>query len=179
MVVLALLLLVVVAAVVVFVLVTGTTGTVDLTWEQLNLSFAPSPLVLFLLGAATLLLAVVALGMLRSGGRRGMAKRRELKRLRRIEKEQGTTADGRPADGRHDGHDAVPAGAQAPTGTHPAPQHQAGQHQAGQQVPQDTYQNPGTAPLPTSPTPPPAQQGTAPPLDARGNPTTVEPPKHG
>lgn len=163
MVVLALLLLVVVAAVVVFVLVTGTTGTVELTWEQLNLSFAPSPLVLFLLGAATLLLAVVALGMLRSGSRRGMAKRRELKRLRKIEQEQGATPDGRRTDAGAPAHDTVPAGA-TERGAHAAPpQHTAPQH---------------TAPLPTSPTPPASQQAGAPPVDARGNPVQAEPPKH-
>lgn len=160
MVVLALLLLVVVAAVVVFVLVTGTTGTVELTWEQLNLSFAPSPLVLFLLGAATLLLAVLALGMLRSGSRRGMAKRRELKRLRKIEQEQGATPDGRTGT-TAPAHDTVPAGA-AERGAHAAPTQHA-QH---------------TAPMPTSPTPPPSQQAGAPPVDARGNPVQAEPPKH-
>ena len=166
MVVLALLLLVVVAAVVVFVLVTGTTGTVELTWEQLNLSFAPSPLVLFLLGAATLLLAVLALGMLRSGSRRGMAKRRELKRLRKIEQERSTTPDSRTGT-TDPAHDTVPAGA-AERGAHTAPpQHTAPQH---------TSQH--TAPLPTAPTPPPSQQAAAPPVDARGNPVQAEPPKH-
>ncbi len=105
MVVIALLLLVVVVAVVVFVVVTGASGTVTLEWDQLNLFFEPSPLVLFLLGAATLLLAVVAIAMLRSGSRRSMAKRRELKRLRRLEGEHGTspatpgTATGTRADG--------------------------------------------------------------------------------
>ena len=112
MVVIALLLLVLVVAVVVFVVVTGASGTVTLEWDQLNLFFEPSPLVLFLLGAATLLLAVVAIAMLRSGSRRSMAKRRELKRLRRLEGEQGTStatpggatgtrADGTADDGRH------------------------------------------------------------------------------
>lgn len=167
MVVLALLLLVVVAAVVVFVLVTGTTGTVELTWEQLNLSFAPSPLVLFLLGAATLLLAVVALGMLRSGSRRGLAKRRELKRLRKIEQEQGATPDGRRTEAGAPVHDTVPAGA-AERGAHAAPPQT--QHTAPP--------NQHTAPLPTSPTPPASQQAGAPPLDARGNPVQAEPPKH-
>ncbi len=111
MVVIALLLLVVVVAVVVFVVVTGASGTVTLEWDQLNMFFEPSPLVLFLLGAATLLLAVVAIAMLRSGSRRSMAKRRELKRLRRLEGEHGTPVapgtatatrgDQPDGDGRH------------------------------------------------------------------------------
>lgn len=161
MVVLALLLLVVVAAVVVFVLVTGTTGTVELTWEQLNLSFAPSPLVLFLLGAATLLLAVVALGMLRSGSRRGMAKRRELKRLRKIEKEQGTTPDGSRA--------GTPAAAPVPAGAH-----DRGAHAAPPQPASHTAPLPTTAPPPSQPA---SQPQAAPPVDVRADTSSTEPPK--
>ncbi len=116
MIVIAVLLLIVVVAVVVFVVVTGSSGTVTMEWEQLNFYFAPSPLVLFLLGAVTLLVAVVAIAMLRSGSRRSLAKRKELKRLRKLEGENGgpvpagATADHAPAR-QH------PHGAGAPVGT--------------------------------------------------------------
>lgn len=132
MVVIAVLLLVVVAAVVVFVVVAGTTGTVTLEWDQLNLFFEPSPLVLFLLGAATLLLAVVAIAMLRAGSKRSMAKRRELKRLRRLEGEQGASgtrggprADATRADAtRADARDETDAtGQDGPGGHRDAPNH--------------------------------------------------------
>lgn len=137
MVVIAVLLLVVVAAVVVFVVVAGTTGTVTLEWDQLNLFFEPSPLVLFLLGAATLLLAVVAIAMLRAGSKRSMAKRRELKRLRRLEGEQGASgtrggprADATRADAtrtdatRTDARDETDAtGQDGPGGHRDAPTH--------------------------------------------------------
>ncbi len=133
MVVIALLLLIVVVAVVVFVVVTGASGTVTLEWDQLNMFFEPSPLVLFLLGAATLLLAVVAIAMLRSGSRRSMAKRRELKRLRRLEGEQGTTpatpatATGTRAgtpdgDGRHTAPGTTSAPGTTTTAVHPGDQ---------------------------------------------------------
>ncbi len=85
MVVLALLLLFLVVLLVVFMVITGSRGEVPLEWDQLNIAFSPSPLVLFLMGAATLLLAVLALGLLRGGTRRGATKRKELKRLRQIE----------------------------------------------------------------------------------------------
>lgn len=85
MVVLALLLLILVVLLVVFMVITGSRGEVPLEWDQLNIAFSPSPLVLFLMGAVTLLLAVLALGLLRGGTRRGATKRKELKRLRQIE----------------------------------------------------------------------------------------------
>ncbi|MFP5334719.1 MAG: hypothetical protein ACLGIV_05330 [Actinomycetes bacterium] len=88
MIVLALLLLVVVAAIVLFVVVSGSTETVRLEWDDMNLAWAPSALVVFLLGAVTLLLAVLALGMIRGGTRRKVEQRRELRRLREVEKER-------------------------------------------------------------------------------------------
>jgi hypothetical protein len=102
MIVLAILMLVVVAAVVVFMLVTGATTSVPLEWDALSLSWAPSALVVFLLGALTLCLAELALAMLRGGTRRKIERRRELRRLRRVEKEQAAhdVADGTP--GRHE-----------------------------------------------------------------------------
>lgn len=125
MVVIALLLLIVVAAVVVFVVVTGSSGTVTMEWEQLNFFFAPSPLILFLLGAATLLVAVLAIAMLRSGSRRSLAKRKELKRLRRLEGENGGP---------------VPAGATTNHGS-------AGQHPTGTGGPATTdTRGPGSEP---------------------------------
>ncbi|MFZ5870472.1 MAG: hypothetical protein ACOYXW_08110, partial [Actinomycetota bacterium] len=86
MILLAVLLLVLVAAIVLFVVVAGT-APVLLEWEELNLAWEPSALVVFLLGAVTLLLAVLALGMIRAGTRRRVERRRELKRLRAVAKE--------------------------------------------------------------------------------------------
>ncbi len=93
MIVLALLLLIAAAAMVVFIVVTGSTGEIPLEWDDMNLAFAPSPLVLFLLGALTLLLAVLALGLLRAGTKRSTEKRRELKQLRRLQDERDSQAD--------------------------------------------------------------------------------------
>lgn len=113
MIVLAVLLLLAVALVTVFLLVAGVDATVPLEWDALNLSWSASPLVLFLLGAVTLLAAMVALGLLRSGTRRKVGKRREIKRLRKVEKEQATTTGTSIPD---DGADREqPSQEQAPT----------------------------------------------------------------
>ncbi len=132
MIVLALLLLLAAAALVVFIVVTGSTGEVPLQWTDLNLTFSPSPLVLFLLGALTLLLVVLALGLLRAGSRRSVEKRRELKRLRRIEDERqveretapapaGTTVrTDKPMTTDHDHRVAPAPAAPAPTTSAPA-----------------------------------------------------------
>ena len=90
MIVLALLLLLAAAALVAYILLTGSTATVLLASDELNLSWEPSALLVFLLGALTLLLVVVALGLLRGGTKRQVSKRRELKRLRQVEQETAT-----------------------------------------------------------------------------------------
>lgn len=102
------LLLVVVAVVVVMVMAGG--NPVNIGWDVLNLNWAPTALTVFLLGAATLLVLVIAFAALRTGMRRGSAKRAELNRLRKIES-QRTSA-------------APPAAAPAPVAP-PAPQHSA------------------------------------------------------
>lgn len=92
MIVLAVLLLVLALALVVYVVVSGANQTVSLEWEELNLAWEPTPLVVFLLGAVTLLLVVLALWMIRAGTKRGVAKRRELKRLREADRQRAAEA---------------------------------------------------------------------------------------
>ncbi|CAA9409467.1 MAG: hypothetical protein AVDCRST_MAG35-1347, partial [uncultured Quadrisphaera sp.] len=85
MIVLAVLLLALVAAAVLFVAVTGSTSTVDLVWDAAGVAWAPTALAVFLLGAAVMLLAEAAVGLLLRGGRRTGQRRAELERLRRLE----------------------------------------------------------------------------------------------
>lgn len=97
MIVLAVLLLVAVAAVVIFVVVTGyDLGPTPLIWGAVEVN--ASPIWIFLLGAVTLLVAEVALALMRRGSRRKMANRRELKRLRDLETH--TTTGAQPATGQ-------------------------------------------------------------------------------
>lgn len=124
MIVLALLLLVAAAVLVVFIVVTGRTQTVDLTWEALNLSWAPSALVVFLLGALTLLLVVLALGLLRGGTKRKVEQRRELKRLRGVEKENATAA----GNDRHGSETSGGAAAVGGSRAHPQAEETHGGH---------------------------------------------------
>lgn len=83
MILLAFLLLVLVAAIVVLMVLAGTAPTVRLEIDQLNLAWEPSALMVFLLGAGSVLLLGLALGMIRAGSRRKMAQRREIKELRK------------------------------------------------------------------------------------------------
>lgn len=87
MIVLAALLLVAVAAVVVFVVVAGT-ETVRMEWEALSLAWEPTALGVFLLGALAMLLLGLALVSLRAGTRRRTEQRKELKRLKQVERER-------------------------------------------------------------------------------------------
>ncbi|MGQ7295216.1 hypothetical protein [Quadrisphaera sp. KR29] len=88
MVVLAVLLLLAVALVVLFVVVTGITPTVTLEWAQIGTSVTLTALAVFLLGAASLLVAEAGLALLLRGNRKSWERRRELKRLRRVEAER-------------------------------------------------------------------------------------------
>ncbi|MEH3075330.1 MAG: hypothetical protein PGN11_01395 [Quadrisphaera sp.] len=110
MIVLAVLLLLAVALVVLFVVVTGITPTVQLEWSQISTSVTLTALAVFLLGAACLLLAELGLALLLRGNRKNWERRRELKRLRRVEAERA----------RHAGPSATPApsgsGAADPSG---------------------------------------------------------------
>jgi uncharacterized membrane-anchored protein len=92
--VLAVLLLIAVALAVLFILVTGTTEHLTLAWDQVNLSWATTALVVFLAGAVTLLVAEIGVGLLLRGNRRSWARRKELKRLRRVEQERSRTPTG-------------------------------------------------------------------------------------
>ncbi len=109
MIVLAVLLLLVVALVVLFVVVTGITPTVSLEWSQINTEVTLTALALFLLGAVTLLVAEAGLAMLLRGNRKNWERRRELKRLRRVEAErvrhEGPTGSAEPARSGADGAD--------------------------------------------------------------------------
>ena len=88
MIVLGVLLLIAVAVVAVFVVIAGTGQQTRLTSDLLNLDWRPSVLLVFLLGALCLLVAVLALSLIRRGTRRRVEQRRELKRLRNAERER-------------------------------------------------------------------------------------------
>ncbi|HZI96754.1 MAG TPA: hypothetical protein VFD41_04425 [Actinomycetales bacterium] len=154
MIVLALLLLIAVVALVLFILVTGASETVLLESDQLNVSWEPTALVVFLLGAVTLLLAVIALGLLRGGTKRKVEQRRELKRLRKVEKENAAAGRDRPAT------DPTPATRTQPAEKHttPAQPTQAAPAQAAPAqgapppAPATPAQTPATQAPPTHPT---------------------------
>ncbi|TNM68034.1 hypothetical protein FHN55_08390 [Streptomyces sp. NP160] len=110
MIVLAVLLLLAVALVVLFVVVTGITPTVQLEWSQISASVTLTALAVFLLGAACLLVAEAGLALLLRGNRKSWERRRELKRLRRVEAERA----------RHAGPSGAPAGAPAGRADSPA-----------------------------------------------------------
>ncbi len=84
MIVLAVLLLLLVAAVVLLVAVTGSTQTVDLVWGATGYAWAPTALGIFLLGAAVMLTADAAVGLLLRGSRRSGQRRRERRHERRV-----------------------------------------------------------------------------------------------
>lgn len=133
MIVLALLLLIAAAALVVFVIVTGSTQPVALEWDALNLAWDPSVLVVFLLGAVTLLLVVVAFGLLRGGTRRKVEQRRELRRLRRVERENAAVAGA--STSRGDGPQSRPAADRPAHDTASSPSAAPGQEGATQAQP--------------------------------------------
>lgn len=88
MIVLALVCLVAAAAMVLLMLTAGFTSTVVL--ETFAGDLQTRAFWVFVAGALTLLLAEAAVAMLRTGTRRKVERRRELKRLRRIEEQAGT-----------------------------------------------------------------------------------------
>lgn len=83
MIILALILLLIVAVVVVLMVAAGRSDAIHVEIPYVDISWEATPLALFLLGAVTLILAVVALGLIRAGSRRKMAQRREIKELRK------------------------------------------------------------------------------------------------
>jgi uncharacterized integral membrane protein len=105
--VLAVILLVVVAVLVVLALTSGTTQ--DLRYDTFAGSFSTSALWVFVAGAVAGVLALFALSLLRRGTRRRVARRREIKRLRKVEAESGPvpTTSGQEArrTTAHEGYD--------------------------------------------------------------------------
>ncbi len=87
MIVFGLLLLLLVAAVVVIMVMAGS-GHVTIGWDAINLHWEATALMIFVLGAVSLLVLVLAFACLRNGTRRRFAKGRELRRLRKIESNQ-------------------------------------------------------------------------------------------
>ena len=128
MIVLALLLLVLVAAVVAFVLAQGVDQTALFSADWIGVSWRPSIIVVFLLGALCLFAAELALALMRGGFRRGRERRRELKRLRDAERQRAAlhTAN----DGQH-----VATGEHGDSGEHLATGEHGvgGQHRAADQ----------------------------------------------
>ena len=82
---LAIILLLVAAALVVLMLIVGTGVTV--TFATFAGNVVTRPIWIFLLGAVTLLIAMMGLSLLRTGTKRKVERRREIKRLRRLESE--------------------------------------------------------------------------------------------
>ncbi|MFV0457664.1 MAG: hypothetical protein ACK5MT_02660 [Actinomycetales bacterium] len=79
------LILLILAIAVVAIMVLGGGDTVTIGWDTIRLNWEPSALMVFLAGAATLLLLVIAFACLRSGMARSRAKRQELRRLRKLD----------------------------------------------------------------------------------------------
>jgi hypothetical protein len=95
---LAIVCLLVAAAIVALMLIVGFTGT--LTFATFAGDVVTRPFWVFLLGAATMLVALLGLSLLRRGTRRKVERRREIKRLRRVEQEaQPSTVPGPSARG--------------------------------------------------------------------------------
>jgi membrane protein implicated in regulation of membrane protease activity len=92
---LAILCLVVAAALVALMATVGFTSTI--TFATFAGDVHTRPFWVFLLGAATLLLVLIALSLLHRGTRRKVRRRREMKRLRKLEEESPRTAGGSPA----------------------------------------------------------------------------------
>src|SRR4051812_44502935 len=77
-------------------LAVGFTGSV--TFDTFAGDVVTKPFWVFLLGAVTMLIALLALSLLRRGTRRKVERRREIKRLRKVEQESqstGTTTSAR------------------------------------------------------------------------------------
>ena len=94
---LAILCLVVAAAIVALMATVGFTATV--TFATFAGDVHTRPFWVFLLGAATLLVALLGLSLLHRGTRRKVQRRREIKRLRKLEQESPRPATGSAARG--------------------------------------------------------------------------------
>lgn len=100
MIILAFLFILAAAALALFMIFGVSQNKVDVHIEGFGLSLDASPLTLFLLGAVAMLLLGLGWSMLRHGSRRKWENRRELKRLRKAEREQdaATVANSRAND---------------------------------------------------------------------------------
>jgi uncharacterized integral membrane protein len=94
---LAILCLVVAAALVVLMATVGFTTSV--AFATFAGDVRTQPFWIFLLGAATLLLVLIGLSLLHRGTRRKVQRRREIKRLRKLEQESPRSATGSAARG--------------------------------------------------------------------------------
>jgi hypothetical protein len=103
---LGIILLLVAALLVVLMLTVGFGATV--TFGTFAGNVVTRPFWIFLLGAATMLIALMGLSLMQRGTRRKVQRRREIKRLRRVEQEAQTA----PPASRHDTRD---------TGVRPGP----------------------------------------------------------
>lgn len=90
MILLALLLLLAAVALALFMVFGISSDAVSVAIDGLGLSLNTAPLTIYLLGALTMLLTGLAWAMMRAGSRRKLDRRRELKRLRQVEKEQSS-----------------------------------------------------------------------------------------
>ena len=97
MIVLGLLLIVVAAGIVVFALVSSSNYTTQIPLSGLGVSFAATPLIMFLAGAVSVILLGLGSVLIRQGARRAMGRRKELKQLRKDATAATGTADGSPA----------------------------------------------------------------------------------
>ena len=108
MIVLAIICLLVAALIVVLMLSVGFAPPITFTTAIGNVT--TRPFWVFLLGAATLLIAMMGLSLLRTGTRRKVHRRREIKQLRKVAKETQTT----PASGTASGTTTTGRGGHGP-----------------------------------------------------------------
>lgn len=106
---LAVILLLLAAALVVGIVVTGTSQ--EVLFDSSVGTFSTQPVWIFVAGVVAALLALLGLAALGKGTRRRVARRREMKRLRRVENEQAAQRRSdetvEPADRRSAGTDAA------------------------------------------------------------------------
>ncbi|HZX99911.1 MAG TPA: hypothetical protein VFE92_10535 [Dermatophilaceae bacterium] len=82
--------------------------TTQIPLSGLGVSFAATPLIMFLAGAVSVILLGLGSVLIRQGARRAMGRRKELKQLRKDATAATGTADGSPA--KSDGTAKIPDG---------------------------------------------------------------------
>lgn len=114
---LALVCLLLAAAAVAFILAEGTQQVVDFSFFAGD--FSTNPAWIFVAGAATMLLADASLALFRRGTQRTVARRREIKRLRKIEETTTVPAAG-PATRAPGEHHRTPSPQERTVSTGPS-----------------------------------------------------------